>query len=114
MAMRAGRICATCRRAILSGGRCGCEIKRDQERKARFDATRPTARERGYGSKWEQARADFLAAHPTCNRCGAPSTVVNHVIPHKGDMKLFWRRSNWEAVCKPCHDGPIQSQERRI
>jgi len=35
--------------------------------------------------------------HPTCVRCGAPATVVNHKIPHRGDMKLFWNRSNWES-----------------
>lgn len=76
-----------------------------------------TAAERGYGGKWQKARLTFLAANPLCCRCEAkgrliPATVVNHRIPHRGDLKLFWDRKNWEPVCKPCHDGPIQREER--
>jgi 5-methylcytosine-specific restriction protein A len=32
------------------------------------------------------------------------ATVVDHKIPHKGDMKLFWDRSNWQSLCKCHHD----------
>ncbi|WP_420331895.1 hypothetical protein [Oceanicaulis alexandrii] len=39
--------------------------------------------------------------------------MVNHKIPHKGDKALFWDRDNWEPVCAPCHNGPIQSEECR-
>ncbi|MCE7031019.1 HNH endonuclease signature motif containing protein [Jiella avicenniae] len=77
---------------------------------------RPSARERGYDTKWDKERAAHLKAHPTCTRCGAPATVINHRIPHKRDFSkggLFWSRSNWEPVCAPCHNGPIQSEERR-
>ncbi|WP_338036289.1 HNH endonuclease signature motif containing protein [Nitratireductor alexandrii] len=47
------------------------------------------------------------------NRCGRPATVVHHVKPHRGDKRLFWDRSNWMPACQPCHDGPLQAQERR-
>lgn len=40
------------------------------------------------------------------------ATVANHKIPHKGDEQLFWY-GELESVCKPCHDGHIQSSERR-
>lgn len=73
---------------------------------------RPGARARGYDSKWDRERAAFLAIHRRCARCPAPSTVVHHKIPHRGDRSLFWRRSNWEPVCQPCHDGPCQQEER--
>lgn len=98
---------------VASGQRCAHMLDRDRERKARFDAERPSARERGYTSKWEKERAAYLAAHPSCSRCPAPATVVHHKIAHKGDKRLFWSRSNWEAVCAPCHNGAIQSAERR-
>ncbi|WP_159981905.1 MULTISPECIES: HNH endonuclease signature motif containing protein [unclassified Novosphingobium] len=73
--------------------------------------------ERGYGGKWQKARETFIAANPLCVRCDdkgltTVATVVNHRVPHKGDLKLFWDRKNWEAVCKPCHDGEIQREER--
>lgn len=41
------------------------------------------------------------------------ATVANHKIPHKGDESLFFDRNNLESTCKTCHDGPIQSEERR-
>jgi 5-methylcytosine-specific restriction endonuclease McrA len=88
-------------------------IQRDCERKARHDAGRPTARERGYDSKWDKERAAYLKAHPRCVMCGAPATIVHHKTPHRGDRKLFWDRKNWSPVCKPCHDGPLQSMEKR-
>ncbi|HOO52277.1 MAG TPA: HNH endonuclease signature motif containing protein, partial [Alphaproteobacteria bacterium] len=41
-----------------------------------------------------------------CERKGhvIPATVVDHIIPHRGDETLFWDESNWQALCKKCHD----------
>ena len=112
MPMRAPRICP-CGHRVPAAERCACQQKADAERKARHDEKRPTAAQRGYGSKWREARLAFLAAHPSCARCGAPATIVHHTIPHKGDRKLFWRRSNWSPACQPCHDGPLQAAEKK-
>ena len=75
--------------------------------------------ERGYGGKWQRERATFLDANPLCERCErlgrmTPSTVVNHRIPHRGDMKQFWDRKNWEPACKPHHDGDITPMRGRL
>ncbi len=32
------------------------------------------------------------------------ATVVDYMVPHRGDKALFWDRSNWQALCKRCHD----------
>jgi 5-methylcytosine-specific restriction protein A len=40
------------------------------------------------------------------------ATIVDHVTPHKGDRRLFWDKSNWQSLCKPCHDRDKQSLER--
>jgi 5-methylcytosine-specific restriction endonuclease McrA len=85
----------------------------DRARKARHDQNRPSARERGYDSKWTAARKAFLAIHRFCARCGKPATVVHHSTPHKGDRAIFWNRKLWLPACQPCHDGPLQSAERR-
>jgi 5-methylcytosine-specific restriction protein A len=111
MPMLPPRICA-CGNVVAYGVRCQCQIIRDRERKARFDATRPSARERGYTSKWDTERAAFLKLNPTC-ACGAPANVVDHIVPHRGDTRLFWRRSNWQPLCTPCHSSVKQKQERR-
>lgn len=33
-----------------------------------------------------------------------PATVVDHIIPHTGNDKLFWDKDNWQSLCKSCHD----------
>ena len=87
-------------------GRCD-RHKRVEARQ--LDQQRGTAHERGYGYRWQQAREGYLRSHPLCvahERKGqvVPATVVDHIIPHRGDMSLFWERSNWQPLCKPCHD----------
>ena len=73
------------------------------------DRMRGGAEARGYDSRWRKARAAFLQRNPLCNECMkhgrlTPATVVDHVIPHRGDQKLFWDEGNWQALCKSCHD----------
>lgn len=70
-----------------------------------------SARKAGYDRKWEKASKRYLQSHPLCVRCMAKNppvytkaTVTDHIIPHRGDRKLFWDESNWQALCKPCHD----------
>lgn len=82
-----------------------------EKHKVKQDNTRLSAHARGYTSKWDKARKVFLAEHPTCEcaECKASgnplaANVVDHIIPHRGDMKLFWDRNNWQAMNKRCHD----------
>ena len=80
-------------------------------------ADRAKTAARGYGGKWQRARLQFLSANPLCVMCQAEdrvtaATVVDHITPHKGDLKLFWDRANWQALCKPHHDRDKQSQEK--
>jgi len=42
-----------------------------------------------------------------------PATVVDHIIPHRGDKKLFWDQSNWQPLCKHCHDSIKAREEAR-
>ncbi len=114
MPVRAPRI-GPCGCTISAGQRCACQIIRDRDRKAAFDRKRPNARQRGYTSEWERAREAFLFVNDTCGRpeCGAPATVVDHIIPHRGDKARFWNRSNWQALCKRCHDRHKQALECR-
>lgn len=38
--------------------------------------------------------------------------VVDHIVPHRGDEKLFWDESNWQALCKRCHDSKTMTEDR--
>ena len=76
-----------------------------------------TSAQRGYGYKWQQARAGYLAHNQLCVYCQregrvTAATVVDHITPHRGDMALFWQRSNWQSLCRPCHDVTKAAQER--
>jgi 5-methylcytosine-specific restriction endonuclease McrA len=98
---------------VPGGERCPCERKTETERKARYDALRPSSSARGYGSAWEKARKAYLYKHPRCVRCQRAATVVDHVKAHRGDQALFWDSSNWQPLCAPCHNGAKQREERR-
>ena len=42
------------------------------------------------------------------------ATVVDHMVPHRGDEKLFWDRSNWRALCKRCHDKKTGNEDTLV
>jgi 5-methylcytosine-specific restriction protein A len=67
--------------------------------------------------RWKAIRNAQLRAQPTCERCDSlgmvtAATVCDHTTPHKGNLDLFWW-GPFRSLCKPCHDGPKQSEERR-
>ncbi|MBZ5615051.1 MAG: HNH endonuclease [Acidobacteriia bacterium] len=80
------------------------------ELRKRQDAGRPTASQRGYDSKWQIYTADYLKQHPYCidpyrkHDIRVPSQVVDHKVPHKGDLRLFWDRRNHQPLCLSCHN----------
>ncbi|WP_259276600.1 HNH endonuclease signature motif containing protein [Pedomonas mirosovicensis] len=70
------------------------------------EALRPSARARGYDRKWQRESKAWLALPRNrlciCG-CGQVADVVDHRIPHKGDMGLFWDRANWQPMNRRCH-----------
>lgn len=61
-------------------------------------------------------RPNQLAREPFCRECTAramrtgerhlhrvPATDVDHIIPHRGNMKLFTDRKNLQSLCHSCH-----------
>ena len=70
--------------------------------------SRPSSSKRLYDATWRRARLCFLRAHPLCCYCLktgqlTPATDVDHITPHKGDLTLFWDRTNWQPLCGLCH-----------
>ena len=88
----------------------------DAQRKKDFDATRGTSTERGYNSRWRKARLTYLKKNPLCKHCEkehrvTPATELDHIIPHKGDSKLFWDTSNWQGLCKQHHSRKTATED---
>lgn len=72
---------------------------------------------RGYDSRWRKARKHYLKLYPLCVNCKAQgqltkATVVDHIRPHRGDRQLFWDETNWQSLCKSCHDHKTMTSDR--
>ena len=98
-----------CRALTTTGAYCADHAK---VVKKQSEVKRESSTQRGYGYRWQQTSKGFLRSHPLC-QCPdclegvkrlIAATVVDHIIPHKGDMTLFWNRDNWQAMSKACHD----------
>ena len=75
-----------------------------------------TSSQRGYDYRWQKARERFLLDNPLCVYCDrvgrtTAACIVDHVSPHRGDKTLFWDQTNWQALCKSCHDSVKQAEE---
>lgn len=79
---------------------------------------RGTASSRGYNYRWQVASRLYLKKNPLCVMCGkegkvTPATVVDHIIPHRGDYSLFWDESNWQALCTYHHNRKSLLERRK-
>lgn len=90
----------------------------ERERKRHLDASRGSARQRGYDRDWEALRdAVVIERGCRCALCGtivvlrkreatpaAPVAHVDHIesIADRPDLRLD--RSNLRVLCEPCHN----------
>jgi len=66
---------------------------------------RGNARARGYGSRFEAARAQLLAANPRC-KCGRPATIAHHDPPRRTLVALGADPDDLaflQGLCRDCH-----------
>ena len=92
------RICP-CGFSVPKGQKCPCALRNGKARQAANDAARGTPAQRGYDKQWAKESRAFLAAlgNPLCAcGCGRVGNMVDHIRAPKGDMRLFWDRSNWQ------------------
>ena len=102
-----------CRELVQSNRYCPTHQSLSRQK---ADQQRGSAHERGYGKRWQAASKGFLRSHPLCARCSiatqvVPAQVVDHIIPHRGDMQVFWDRNNWQPLCKRCHDSKTARED---
>lgn len=97
---------------LVERGRCPKHSRAVEQR-------RGSQRERGYNRSWEKASRQFKNQFPLCgmrpggrlpvmSRCHeqgltTAATQTDHVIPHKGNVLLFWDwERNWQSLCATC------------
>lgn len=71
-----------------------------------------------YNYKWSKLSKAFLKRNPLCVYClqvgkTTPATVTDHIVPHMGNLELFWDQSNFQPLCKHCHDSVKTMEEAR-
>lgn len=59
--------------------------------------------------RWQRLRHSHLFRNPLCVECMkekqlTAATVVDHMIPHKGNPELFFDPDNLQSLCKRHHD----------
>lgn len=113
------RLAIPCRKQgcpLLTSDESGyCEQHR-KEAQRQQDKDRPSSSERGYNRRWQGASRRFLREHPLCAECASngkvvAAEVVDHIKAAKGNKELFWNESNWQSLCKECHDRKTASED---
>jgi 5-methylcytosine-specific restriction enzyme A len=111
--------CARCRRELVAASVRFCAacaaaqppvVNRAEER-------RGSSRDRGYTSRWDRFRRVYLRKHPLCRACEArdrvtAATLVDHVVPHRGDRARFWDEANLQPLCEACHGAKTAAEVR--
>jgi 5-methylcytosine-specific restriction protein A len=68
-------------------------------------------------TRWRKLAAEvklrdlFTCQMQSCGRIGGV-LVADHRRPHRGNPDLFWNEANLWTICKPCHDGAKQREEK--
>lgn len=109
--MSKGRLSTVKPRIQMAEGRAVQTVNPDSWRSGK------NSTQRGYGYRWQQARARFLAKHPLCCMCEeegkvTAATVVDHINPHKGNDALMWDETNWQPLCDHHHSSTKQRMEK--
>jgi len=73
------------------------------------DERRGSSQARGYDGWWRRERAVYLRANPLCVCCQAngfvrAAALVDHIVPHRGDKRLFRDVGNRQGLCEWCHN----------
>lgn len=74
--------------------------------------------------RWRKLRLEIFARDAyVCQATGALlnqkepqpfSPVCDHIVPHRGDHRLFWDPNNLRTVSKKWHDSVKQAEERAL
>ena len=80
----------------------------DKHKALHADEFRPSAGKRGYDSRWNRFRKDYLNAHPLCVECMkkgryVKATDVDHIKAVRDYPELKYELSNLQALCHSCH-----------
>lgn len=95
--VKSPKACITCGKRIPYGSRCKQHGGSNWDR---YGAEHPERRQAYKDPAWKTRREAWLAEHPTCVRCGAKATDVDHVqaLALGGSFD-----GPVQSLCRSCH-----------
>ncbi|KFC73209.1 putative Prophage LambdaSo, holin [Bosea sp. LC85] len=92
--------------------RASDEAKRDYERRRTAESA---TRRLYWTARWRAISKDQLVREPLCIMCldegtVTAATICDHVIPHRGDIDLFWNGAR-QSLCVSHHSSAKQAAE---
>ena len=105
------RVCLLCGRAAVPGG-SRCETHGGLKSSwSKYKSAHPERSSMYQSEHWRILRDRVLREEPSCRRCGAPSTDVDHVIALADGGS--WDRDNLQGLCRSCHRAKTGEDNRR-
>jgi 5-methylcytosine-specific restriction protein A len=87
---------------LLESGRWCPEHR--PKRRGEYRSPESQRRQKQYGKqRWREFSKAYLASHPKCVRCGAPSQHTDHIDGEGLDGPLGWDEAGLQALCASCH-----------
>ena len=85
------------------------KVKEKAIRKCYDTRRNPTVKKWQNSKRYITARKIFKSEMIFCRKCSTVKrpvigNILDHITPHKGDYRLFWDQTNWQLLCKRCHD----------
>jgi len=92
-----------CQCGKIVADRCDCK---------RYSTQKRSTTSEGHGYDHRKASERYRANHPLCERCVAlygveqanPTEDMHHIYAIASNPELRMKRSNWLALCRPCHE----------
>ena len=108
MPLRPPRACriGNCPHPAVSRGRCALHSQADEQQRHRYGAS--VYNDKRWRGRWG-LRQQVLHYKPFCELCGRLASVVDHIIPHRGDEQLAFNSANLRPLCSTCH-GRVTAQ----
>lgn len=87
-------------------GKSFCRFHKDLEGKRKVFTRRGKSSEWHHlyaTSRWKKMSRDFLKKYTVCFVCGRKSEIADHIVPHRGNLELFFNEENLQPMCWKCH-----------
>lgn len=110
MPTRASRLCAYpgCAARATDGQYCDRHQAAGRQSRKPDDRTNTPWHKLYYRRDWQTLRTAHLMREPFCRECAKAGRVtlatdVDHITPHRGNMRLFLSDGNLQSLCHGCH-----------